>query len=105
MFGGEDGKAGRHCFQHGIGNAFLVSVDASFARVQKNMRRIIDVAQFLRQQKARKRHPIMDLKFARQFLELLSHRTFSGNRQCRSRIMTEEMSERVQCCRQTFLLD
>src|SRR5438270_547941 len=51
--------------------------------MQKNVRRIIDLPQFLGRDETRKNDLIVDLEFARQFLEITRHWPFTGNRQRR----------------------
>src|SRR5947199_3329162 len=53
MAGREDRQSACHRFQHGIGNAFLISIAARFARMQKNLRRVKKIAQFFLRDEAR----------------------------------------------------
>src|SRR5438270_351530 len=73
--------------------------------MQKNVRSVIDLAQFLRRNEARQHDAISDLQFAGQLLKLIEHRTFAGNRQRRARIMRQKSGESVQRCRDSFFLD
>src|SRR6184192_4396403 len=73
--------------------------------MQKNMRGIIDLAQFLGRDETRKNHAIIDLEYARQFLEIARHWPLTGNRQRRVWVMRQKSRERVQRRGQTFFLD
>src|SRR6266699_236596 len=94
-----------HCFEHRIWDAFLISVKTGLARMQENVRRIIDIAQLLLRNKTGKRNALVNLKLAGQILELGQQRTFSSNRQRRIRILPEKIREGAERDRQTFLLD
>src|SRR6478672_8995106 len=79
MPGREDRQSGCHRFKHGIGNAFLISVPAGFARMQKNVRRIKKGSQLFLRYKAHKVDGTVNLKPAGERLQLLKLRTFASN--------------------------
>ncbi len=60
MLGGKHRQARGHCFEHRIRNAFLISVAASLARVQKDVRAIIDLTQLLLRNETRERDVVSD---------------------------------------------
>src|SRR5438067_7835334 len=76
--GREDRQSACHRFQHGIGNAFLISITARFARVQKNLRRVKKLAQFFLRNEAREIDSAVDLKLARERLQFLKLRSIAG---------------------------
>src|SRR2546430_15480637 len=73
--------------------------------MQKNVRTVIDLAQFLRRNEAGQHDAIADLQFAGQLLKLVQHRAFAGNRQRRARVMRQKSGESVQRFRDSFFLD
>src|SRR5947199_604627 len=73
--------------------------------MQENVRRIINLAQSLRLHEARENHAIVDLEFARQFLDLVQHRSFAGNRQRCAWIVRQKSGECMKGRRQTFLFN
>src|SRR5205814_4926459 len=83
MAGGEDRQPARHRFQHGIGNALLISVAARFARMQKNVRRIKKLAQFFLRDEAREIDRAADLKLMGERLQFLKLRSFASNSESR----------------------
>src|SRR2546430_8924930 len=78
MAGREDRQSACHRFQHGIGNAFLISITARFARVQKNLRRVKKLAQFFLRNEAREIDSAVDLKLASERLQFLKLRSIAG---------------------------
>src|SRR6267378_5974821 len=84
MAGREDRQPACHRFQHGIGNAFLVSVAARFTRMQKNLRRVKKLAQFFLRDEPRKIDTAIDLKLAGERLQFLKLRTFASNGESRA---------------------
>src|SRR5437870_702674 len=94
-----------HRFQHGIGNAFLISVAASFARMQKNVRLIKKLAQFFLRNKTRKIDSRRELKFARERLEFGELRSFAGNRESHGWKFFPEFGERTQGCLTSLLFN
>src|SRR5207244_8376439 len=88
-----------------IRNTLLISVAAGLARVQENVRAVIDLAQSLLRNEAGERHALRDLQFARQRLEFTEQRPFACNRQRCVWVLTNEDFESAKGYRQTFFLD
>src|SRR5438046_10216210 len=80
MPGSKDRQSARHRFQHGIGNALLISIAAGFARMEENMRRIKKLAQSFLRDETRKIDSVDDLKFVVEQLQFLELRAFPGER-------------------------
>src|SRR5712692_5644468 len=76
-----------------------------FARVQENMRRIKNLAQFFLRNKSGKRNAIVDLEVAHQFLKFCEQRSAPGDCQSRSRIARRETGKGPQASRQTLFFD
>ena len=105
MAGREDRQPARHRFQHGIGNAFLISVATRFARMQKNVRRIKKLAQFFLRNEAHEIDSAVDLKLAGERLQFLKLRSFAGNGESRGWKFFPESGERAQGRFQSFLFN
>src|SRR2546423_7938172 len=105
MAGREDRQPACHRFQHGIGNAFLVSVAARFARMQKNLRRIKKLAQFFLRDEANKVDSAIDLKLAGERLQFLKLGSFAGDGESRAWKFFPESGERPQGRFQSFLFN
>src|SRR2546423_1118194 len=105
MLGGENRQAARHRFEHGVRNAFLVSVAADFAGVQKNMRLIKEFAQLGLGNETGKENFIGDAEFGGELAELIPERAFTGDGERRSRIARREFRERPQAHAQSFLFN
>ena len=65
MLGRENRQAGGHRFEHGIRHAFLIPVGAGLARMQKDVRLIIELAQFRLRNEAGESYALGDLQFIR----------------------------------------
>src|SRR5437660_2367518 len=105
MAGSKDRQPACHRFQHGIGNAFLISVPAGFARMQKNVRGIKKFPQFFLRDETREIDSAVDLKFAGERLQFLELRSFAGNAESRTWKFFPEFDKRAQGCFQTFLFN
>ena len=95
MPGSKDRQSGRHRFQHGIGDAFLISVPAGFARMQKNMRLIEKLPQLFLRDKTHKIDSAGELKFARERLQFFQLRSFASNSESRGWKFFPEFGKRA----------
>src|SRR5687768_10747371 len=77
MFRGQNRETGRHRFQDGVRDAFLVLVGRGLARVQEKMRAGVEIEQFRLRKKAAEMDLGDDAKFLRQFFEVRLERTFA----------------------------
>src|SRR5689334_19621295 len=73
--------------------------------MKKNVGRVINFAQLFRIQKTRQLYSIGDFKSASQFFQLRQHWTFTGDGQGCFGIVIQKNRERVQGCRDAFLLN
>src|SRR4029077_7506376 len=96
MAGREDRQPARHCFQHGIGNTFLISVATRFARMQKNLRGIKKLPQFFLRDEACEIDSAVYLKLADERSQFLKLRSFAGNGECGGWKFFPESRERAQ---------
>src|SRR2546421_10113148 len=105
MLGRENREAARHRFEHGIGNALLVSVAANFAGMKKNVRLIKEFAQLRLRNKPGKKNAVSNSELGRKLPQLISKRTFSRDREGRSRMARGKSREGAQAHAQSFLLN
>src|SRR5437762_10970223 len=105
MAGREDRQSACHRFQHGIGNAFLISIAARFARMQKNLRRVKKIAQFFLRDEAREIDSAVDLKLAGERLQCLKLRSIAGYSESRGWKFFPESGERAHGRLPSFLFN
>src|SRR4030095_1450357 len=105
MPGSKDRQSARHRFQDGIGNAFLISIAAGFARMEENVRRIKKLAQVVLRDETRKIDSADDLKFVGERLQFLELRPFTGNGESRGWKFFPESGKRLQSRFQSFFFN
>src|SRR5437762_11313010 len=96
MPGSKDRQSACHSLQHGIGNAFLISIAAGFARVEENVRGIKKLAQFFLRHETRKIDSVDDLKFVGERLQFLELRSLAGDGESRGWKFFPKFCERAQ---------
>ena len=92
---GENRKTGRHRFENGIGNAFLVLVRRGLARMQEKMRAGVELHQFRLGKKAAEMNLVDDPEFLGQFFQVRLERAFAGDDQLGVREFLLENGERA----------
>ena len=75
----DDGQPGRHRFEHGIGDAFLVAVETQFAGVEKEVRLGVESAQLILREEPGKRDARGDADRFHQCLQLRQLGPFAGD--------------------------
>ncbi len=72
-----DGEAGRHRFEHGVGDPFLVVVGGGFARVKKEVRAGVEFVELALVQEPGEADRFGDAKLGGKLLEFFAHRSLA----------------------------